>query len=176
MEEQISRMILTKAYKTLNENPLPNIGATVGLVNEKDIYNWKCSLIGPNDSPYKNGFFRLFIKFPKDYPVKGPEVIFDTPIYHLNVNPVKGEQALGHCCINTINFWTPDTSIEDLLVSIFALFYAANPESPFGLHIKQEFEQDRNKYDTKAKYFTEKYAIPSFSSKNLDRWDFTYNN
>ena len=176
MEGIVSKSILTKAYKHLEENPLSNIGCTVGLIDENDIYNWKCTLMGPNDSPYKRGFFRIFLKFPKDFPIHGPEVIFDTPIYHLNINPKTNEDHLGHCCISTVNFWTPDTSIEDLLVSVFALFYAANPESAYGLDIREEFETNKQLYDKKVAYFTKKYAVPESSSKDLDKWDFSYDN
>ena len=174
IEEQLSKAILTKAFKNIHDDPLSNIGCTVGLIDEDDIYNWKCSLIGPNDSPYKGGFFRLYIKFSKKFPKEGPEVIFDTPIYHLNVNPIQQEEPLGHCCISTVNFWTPDTSIEDLLVSIFALFYAANADSAYGIDIKKEFLDDNSLYRKKARYFTKKYAIPSVNSKNLTKWDFSY--
>ena len=176
IEEQISKTILSKAFKNYHDNPLSNIGLTVALIDEDDIYNWKCSLMGPNDSPYKGGFFRLFIKFQKTFPMTGPEVTFDTPIYHLNINPVKGMEPLGHCCISTVNFWTPDTSLEDLLVSIFALFYAGNPDSAYGLDIKKEYIYNRELYNKKVKYFIQKYAHSSVSSKDMIKWDFNYNN
>ena len=131
--------------------------------------------MGPKDSPYKNGFFKLLIKFLKTFPKEKPEVIFETPIYHLNVNPVKSDESLGHCCISTANFWTPDTSIHDLLVSIFALFLAANPNNAYGLERKIEFEKNRETYDSKAQYFTKKYAKIGISYKNLNNWDFTMN-
>ena len=172
--EKTSETILSRTYRKLHDNPLTNIGCTVALVNE-NIYHWKCSLIGPNDSIYKKGLFRLFIKFPKDFPFSGPEVIFDTPIYHLNVNPKKGKEPLGHICLSTINFWTPDSSIEDLLVSIFALFYVANSDSPYGIKIKEEFEKNRKLYDYKAEFFTKKYAVPKKASDRLDKWDFSIN-
>ena len=175
IQEQVSKTILTKAYKELHDNPISNIGCTIGLRNEDDIYTWKCSLMGPKDSPYKNGLFKLLIKFPKTFPMEGPEVLFETPIYHLNVNHVKTEESLGHCCISTANFWTPDSSIHDLLVSIFALFLEANPDSAYGIDRKIEFEKDRNTYDMKARYFTKKYAIAGKSYKNLNNWDFTMN-
>ena len=162
---------LKQEYNNLQNDPIISLGCTVGLINNNDIFHWKISLMGPSDTPYAGGMFFLTADFPDNYPIGKPEVKFINKIYHLNVSPFD-----GHVCISTLNRWKPRTPFYDIMTSIFALFYAANPESPFGLHIKQEFEQDRNKYDTKAKYFTEKYAIPSFSSKNLDRWDFTYNN
>ena len=175
IDEEISLILLMKTFKRLMNNPLTNIGCTVGLVNKNDIYNWKCTLSGPNDSPYKGGLFKLFIKFDKSFPTVGPIVIFDTPIYHMNINPVQSDKPLGYCCISTVNFWTPDTSIEDLLNSIFGLFYVANEDGAYGLDYKDEYRNRRDIYNKKAKYFTKKYSIDKMvSSKelNLTRWTF----
>lgn len=40
----------------------------------------------PTNELYKEGAFRLVMKFSANYPFKPPEVHFDTPIYHLNVD------------------------------------------------------------------------------------------
>ena len=175
IDEKISSTILMKTLKRLMQNPLTNIGCTVGLVDKHDIYNWKCTLSGPNDSPYRGGLFKLFIKFDKNFPIVGPVVIFDTPIYHMNINPIQGDKPLGYCCISTVNFLTPDTSIEDLLNSIFGLFYVANEDGAYGLDYKDEFRNRRDIYDKKAKYFTKKFSIDNLVStkeQNLTRWTF----
>ena len=178
IEKTISSTILSKTFKNIKDNPLNTIGCTIGLIDEKNIYNWKCTLRGPNDSPYKGGYFQLYLKFPFNFPKEGPEVIFRTPIFHLNVNPVKTkDQELGHCCVSVINFWNPDTSIEDLLVAIFALFYKANAESAYrgyGDETINEFDNNRDAYNEKVAYFTRKYANGIYKPpKDLTRWDFT---
>ena len=71
----------------MNDNPITNYGITVGLVKEDSYDDWKITLTGPKDTPYKNGVFILNILFLPDYPNKAPEVYFITPIYHLNINP-----------------------------------------------------------------------------------------
>ena len=178
IEEQISSTIISKTLKNLKEQPLTNIGCTVGLVDKNNIYKWRCTLMGPSDSPYKGGFFKIFITFPKNFPKEGPEVVFHTPIFHLNVNPVRTQnQLLGHCCVSTINFWKPDTSIEDLLVSLFALFYATNEDSAYlgyGTDIIKEFKENRKAYNERVKYFTAKYASGKYKVTETERWDFTY--
>ena len=176
IETQISSTILTKTFKNLQAHPLTNIGCTVGLIDKNDIYNWKCTLIGPNDSPYKGGYFQLFIKFPKNFPQCGPEIIFNTPIFHLNVNPVKTAEKLGHCCVSTINFWNPDSSIEDILVSIFGLFYATNEDSAYqayGQDVIDDFMNNRDAYNERVRFFTKKYANGKYKNENEKRWDFT---
>ena len=93
----------------------------------------------------------------------------------MNINPIQGDKPLGYCCISTVNFWTPDTSIEDLLNSIFGLFYVANEVGAYGSDYKDEFRNRREIYDKKAKYFTKKYSIDKMvSSKelNLTKWNF----
>ena len=175
IDEEISITILMKTFRRLMKNPLTNIGCTVGLVDQNNLYNWKCTISGPNDSPYKGGLFKLFIKFDKSFPLVGPIVIFDTPIYHMNINPIQGDKPLGYCCISTVNFWTPDTSIEDLLNSIFGLFYVANEDGAYGLDYKDEFRNRREIYDKKAKKKKKKYSIDKMvSSKelNLTKWNF----
>ena len=176
IDSQISYTILLKQFKKLRDEPLINIGCTVGLEKSDDIYNWKCTIDGPRDSPYKDGTFIIFIKFHKNFPTVGPKVIFDTPIYHLNINPTQNSKdPLGFCCINTVNFWTPDTSIEDLINSIFGLFYVANEDGAYGLEYKDEFRHKRELYNKKVRYFTQKFAGDNrVSSKelNLTKWNF----
>jgi len=40
----------------------------------------------PSSNIYKEGAYRLSMKFADGYPFKPPEVRFTTPIYHLNVD------------------------------------------------------------------------------------------
>ena len=179
IERLVSSTILLKTFKNISENPLTSIGCTVGLVDKDNIYNWKCTLVGPNDSPYRNGIFQIYMKFPYNFPKEAPEVIFKTPIFHLNVCPVKlKDQELGHCCVSVLNCWNPDTPIEEILVSIFGLFYNANPESAFRGYENEtinEFNKNKKSYDKKVAYFTKKYANDKYKIQDVNRWDFTMN-
>ena len=97
----------------------------------------------------------------------------------MNINPIQGEKPVGYCCISTVNFWTPDTSIEDLLNSIFGLFYVANEQGAYGLEYKDEFRNRNDLYNKKAKYFTQKFSIENMVSskeQNLTRWTFNVDN
>ena len=166
-------------FTELCSNCIENIGATVGLVKEDDLFEWKCTLKGPKDTSYANGIFKLRIKFPDNYPKKQPEVCFKTPIYHVNINPNKldreGAEALGHVCINTLNFWNPMGKIREVLKEIFTLFYAPNPDSPYGLERGNELRYQRAVYEEKIKYFTKKYASSDSFEKEYDSsWDFSY--
>ena len=103
-KQKAAKQILEE-FQELNYNPLPNIGLSVGLVNN-NIFEWQVGMFGPVDTPFKDGLFLLKIKFPDNYPLEPPEVCFLTPIYHLNVNPrVYG--SLGHLCYSSLFYWKP---------------------------------------------------------------------
>ena len=167
-------------FEDLKNNPLLNIGVQVGLPNQNNIMEWKCTMLGPQDTPFGGGLFYLKIKFPDNYPQKAPEVSFLTPIYHINVNPKRPTQnqteSLGHVCISTLNWWNPKKStIKAVLHDIFALFYMSNPKSPYGLDRAQEMQTNRKLYDEKCRYFTNKYAAIQLDQLTYTNdWDFNY--
>ena len=167
--------LIMHEFIDLKNNPIASIGVCVGMPNENNPYEWRCTMIGPNDTSFAGGLFYLKIKFPKEYPDKGPEVLFVTPIYHVNVNHINQQGCpLGHICLSTLNFWNPSYSMREVLTNIFALFYLGNPESPFGPERAQELVQNQALFERKVKYFTEKYAAPQLGYQEYTNWDFSY--
>ena len=179
MSKELARQRIAQEFKDINQNPMANIGFSVGLPNENNVFEWRCTIMGPSDSSYKNGLFYLRVLFPDDYPNSRPEVRFITPIYHVNVNHQQnyGDEIdpLGHVCISTINNWKPNFNMRQVFVDIFALFYLGNPDSPFSLERKDEMKKNRPLYEQKVKYFTQKYAFIGKPYKEYKTWDFTYN-
>ena len=170
---------ILKEFKELNANPLSNIGCTISLPNDNNIYEWLCSMSGPKNTSYKGGLFYFKVLFPYDYPKKPPEVYFVTPIYHLNILNliIPGtRERLGHVSINTLNWWGPETLMRKVFLDIFVLMIIPNPDSPFGLDRASELRNNRALYEEKVSYFTKKYASPINGYKpEWDRnWDFTY--
>ena len=165
-----------REFQDIYEKPILNIGAQVGLPNPQNIMEWRCTMTGPSDTPFANGLFFLSIKFPDDYPYSKPEVCFLSPIYHLNVNhQAHKSEPLGHVCISTLNWWNQGRTIREVLNDIFALFYLSNPDSPYGLDRANEFRNNKQLYDDKCKYFTNKYAAMNLNQKTYtEDWDFTY--
>ena len=164
-------------YKEIKKNPLFNCGVTVQ-PEDNDPTRWKACILGPKDTSYKGGLFYLSIQFPPDYPNKAPEVCFLTPIYHINVNPrvprIPGEESLGNISISTLNWWKPEYRMRDIFTNIFGLFYMANPDSPYGSDRADELRNNRELYEKKVKYFTQKYANP-FYDRDKD-WNFDFPN
>ena len=46
----------------------------------------------------------------------------------------------------------------DVISAIFALFYDQNPKSPYSGEMAREYENDRNKFNQKARQWTAQYA------------------
>ena len=175
---------IKEEYKDSNRNPVGNIGFTVGLYDENNIFEWLVSLLGPKDSSYKGGLFYMMIKFPVNYPEIPPEICFENPIYHINVNPFKpnkdGDESLGHVSLNILKYWKPEYTIKEVLTHLFVCLTRPNPDCSdnYGLERANEFRNNKALYDEKVKYFTKKYASPiDFKNYfNIDSdWDFSVN-
>ena len=102
-----SKRRIEKDLKDLKSSKLKNIEA--GPIDEKDLFNWRATIIGPDGSPYEGGIFHLKIKFPKDFPFKPPELRFITKIYHYNI-------SLNGCfCMEELfEGWSPDITVRIL--------------------------------------------------------------
>ena len=168
--------ILDEEYKDLGKSPLTNIGATVGLINEDNIFEWRFTLLGPKETSYELGMFYGKIIFSEDYPEKRPIISFITPIYHPNVKHLKDNNnifPLGNVSVSFLNNWNPGTKIREILAKLYTIFYMANPECCYDKNIGKEYKENRGLYELKVKYFTKKYASP-FNLKEYDKdWDFT---
>ena len=177
----MSSFELLKQYKEADCDTIHNLGYSIKLFKEDDIYEWDVVLLGAPDSLYNGGIFHIKLSFPKDYPNSKPEVIFLTPIYHLNINPRNFSkiEPLGHVSVSFINWWNPKTTVKEILVQLYSIFYLQTNDSPYGLDRSIEFLENRPLYDMKTKYFTKKYA----NQENLDKgikyddkdWDFSCN-
>ena len=144
---------------TLNNNP----------------YEWIFTLGGIPFTPYSGGKFYIKAKFPIDYPNRKPYFYFVTPFYHINVNPRQTSEGLGYIDMAILNWWNPKVTvkIKDIIIDISTYFWGANPEEPYGLDRAKLMNTNLELFNKRAKYFTKKYADPSFPYKEYDIWDFT---
>ena len=166
-------------FKDLIKNPMINFGITVGLFDENNIFEWRCTILGPKDTCYKGGLFFMKIIFPQDYPNTKPEIFFTTPIYHLNVKYYTGfGKPLGHICLSTLNNWKPSYTISKIFPEIFYLFSHNSAGIPYDdsyYNRRNEFINNRGLFEKKAMYFTKKYADPQSTRKEYTTdWDFSY--
>ena len=146
-----------------NDEELKGLGCQFQM--ENNYFIWRVTLKGPENTPYQGGIFTIRITFPNNYPKAGPEFRFLNQIYHLNVD-FTDQTKLGHICLNFLNEWTstgrvvekPCYGVKQALIDIFCLFYNQNIDSAYSPKMAQEYQNNRNQFNSKAKEYTQKYA------------------
>lgn len=70
-------------------------------------------IIGPSDTPFEDGTFRLVMNFEEQYPNKPPAVKFISTMFHPNV------YNTGELCLDILqNRWSPTYDVAAVLTSI----------------------------------------------------------
>ena len=82
-DDMATQLLLSKQLKELVDDD--SIGASVGLVDDNNVYEWSIIFEGPSDTLYEGGFFKATLKFPSDFPNSPPEMQFVTPMWHPNI-------------------------------------------------------------------------------------------
>jgi ubiquitin-conjugating enzyme E2 D/E len=137
--------------KNITEDPPINCSA--GPVNIENMFLWYGTIIGPTDSPYSGGIFKLEIKFTEDYPFKPPKIKFITKILHPNIN------SYGSICLDTLNkSWSPILNISKVLLSICSLLNDPNVNDPLNASISKIYTDDKEKYLKLVRNYTLSHA------------------
>ena len=113
-------MKMTDFVLFINESPvLPRVNEII-FQNEK--FTWKVFLTGPANTPYEGYKWIVKIDFPKDFPMKAPNINFETKIFHPNISYETGTLFL----LNDENTdqpdsWNPSLTTVDLFKKIKVL-------------------------------------------------------
>ena len=92
--------------------------------NDEDLFHLKAMIIGPEGTPYHNGFFFFDIEFTKKYPFEPPKVKFITGDGYTRFNPnlyVEGKVCLSILGTWSGPSWTSSQNLSTVLLSIQSL-------------------------------------------------------
>ncbi len=74
---------LRKELIKLQKEPPPGV---IAEPKESDILVWHYAIKGPSGTPYDGGIYVGKLKFPSEYPMKGPSIHMMTPSGRLQIN------------------------------------------------------------------------------------------
>ncbi len=136
----------------------------VALLNN-NIRHWVGYIEGPDDTPYKGGFFQIDIQLPPEYPYKPPKMKFDTKIWHPNISSVTGA-----ICLDILrDEWSPALTIRTALLSLQALLCVPEPDDPQDAVVAGEYKDNRAKFNDHAKEWVGLYASPEINKGKVNR-------
>ncbi|URD72851.1 Ubiquitin-conjugating enzyme [Musa troglodytarum] len=145
----LPRRIIKETQRLLSE-PAPGISASP---SEDNMRYFNVMILGPSQSPYEGGVFKLELFLPEEYPMAAPKVRFLTKIYHPNID------KLGRICLDILkDKWSPALQIRTVLLSIQALLSAPNPDDPLSDNIARHWKTNEAEAVETAKEWTRQYA------------------
>jgi len=123
--------------------------------NEADPMDIQVSVIGPEQTPYEGGLFRIKLALPSDFPLSPPKAFVLTKIFHPNISD-KGE-----VCVNTLKRdWDPSKwSLAQILLTIRCLLIVPFPESALNEKAGRLFMESYDEYAAHARMMTSVHAI-----------------
>ena len=149
---------IKEEYKRCKQSEsLALLSISVGKISKTDDKHWKASFVGPKRTGYHGGLFRLIININDNYPESAPEIRFKYPVFHPNVQIYKEDENRSdgyHICIDYLNNWKNDYSIEGALMAIYQLMIRPSPDYGYGndaTKLLKELNNDYNNEKCKSK-------------------------
>lgn len=106
-----------------------------------NVMKWNAVIIGPSDTPFEDGTFRLMLQFDEQYPNKPPQVRFISEMFHPNV------YASGELCLDILqNRWSPTYDVSSILTSVQSLLNDPNISSPANVEAANLYKDHRSQY------------------------------
>ncbi|XP_010468784.1 PREDICTED: ubiquitin-conjugating enzyme E2-16 kDa-like [Camelina sativa] len=130
----------------------PNITA---VTVDDDIFRWEATLIGPVNTPYEGGVFKLRLSFPSDYPRSPPKVVFITRIGYPNVSDRGGI----HLKVLRTACWIPMPIVKLFKELVEKLIEPkVNDEEQTIKYLANLYKSDRRRFEAMATEMTNQYA------------------
>ncbi|KAH3684253.1 hypothetical protein WICPIJ_004773 [Wickerhamomyces pijperi] len=143
-----ARRRLIRDLKRIQQDPPDGVSASPHADN---VMIWNAIIIGPSDTPFEDGTFRLSITFDEEYPNKPPQVKFLSEMFHPNV------YASGELCLDILqNRWSPTFDVSSILTSVQSLLNDPNTASPANVEAAQLYKDHSSMYAKRVRETVEK--------------------
>lgn len=176
---QATRRLMTERKKLVTEGP--EIGFYACPTN--DILLWHIFIRGSDSSLYEHKILHATMKFPADYPMSPPTMIFLSEMFHPNI------YEHGGVCISTLKrpgsdpteynkpeeMWTPVQSIRTVVLSVISMLNEPNCESPANLDASSEYLKRREEYERKVRRIADKISVKREDMEKIEEIKENYN-
>lgn len=165
----ICKKRIMKDIMDIEKNPIENIFYNT---NEDNMEKGYAMIIGPENTPYENGFYFFEFIFPSNYPFIPPKVYFRTGDNKTRFNP--NFYVNGYVCLSLLNTWPGEQwsscqSIRSILLNLMIIMNDTPLLNEPG--IKMEHKDFLN-YNKIIHY--RNYEIAFLRSLNLDQLNDSY--
>jgi ubiquitin-protein ligase len=149
---------LAKDVREIMKNPLEEHGIYY-FHNETDMLKGQALIIGPNDTPYENGYYFFELEFPPDYPHLPPTVTYCTNDGMTRFNP--NLYKSGKVCISVLNTWRGEqwTACQTISSILLVLCTTLNKKPLLNEPGVKENHRDYSSYEQIITYKNFKIAI-----------------
>lgn len=151
--EDVKNILLAEKKKCKTDANLAMIQGSVG-PKKYNIFEWSAIFKGPGKTPYEDGWFKLKIDIPKNYPKSRPTVQFITPVLHPNIS--KDGKSI---CVTSLNDWKETRDIAEVVFSIFSMLAFPCFEHGLNNDAIKSHKENSVKYEEEVRNFTKKNAI-----------------
>lgn len=146
-----ARRRLMRDFKRIQQDSASASGGISASPLADNVMIWNAIIIGPEDTPFEDGTFRLCLTFDEQYPNKPPTVKFTSEIFHPNV------YATGDLCLDILqNRWSPTYDVASILTSIQSLLNDPNINSPANAEAASLYKDHRSQYIKRVRQTVEK--------------------
>lgn len=129
---------LVRDLQKMEEDPSEGINATPV---DDSLMQWEAVIMGPEETMWEGGIFKLKMVFSEEYPNKAPDVKFVNKIFHPNV------YKDGSIWIDILSHhWSPIYDVWAILTSLQSLLCDPNPNSPANSEAAKLFVDNPKEY------------------------------